>query len=475
MDTPSVGNHTVSICNILGTAVLALSLYAVCPAISHAEEAHFSELPGIWQMHGYGRVFDISAERLVSYDTTDVSCVQRKETSLRGAQTQYDRITQSTDRFTAFEAGGITRYTFERLAALPDRCRYASSQPLTDPALNFWVLWHAFRENYAFFDLRRVNWDDMYARFRPKITAATTQDGLFETFSQIVSALNDGHVVLRADGRSFRSGVPGALYASWVAENSVSDGQTAENQFRKTVSTFVVDDVLRRKAQHGANGILTWGWAAPGVGYVNVAAMYMGSGKGEEAPLPIQIALIDEAMTRVIAELGRAKALIVDARFSTGGYDAVALRIIGYLTHERRLAFTKKAIEGGGYTDTQEVYFEPQGKRQFTGAVYYLQSDYTISAAEIFSLAMMALPNVTRIGTPTYGVLSDSLEKKLPNGWSVGLSNEVYVAVDGNLYEGRGIPPNIEVKAQTRSFHERMRLDIDTALALIGNTNTKSR
>jgi C-terminal processing protease CtpA/Prc len=99
-----------------------------------------------------------------------------------------------------------------------------------------------------------------------------------------------------------------------------------------------------------------------------------------------------------------------------------------------------------------------------------------VSAAEIFSLAMMALPNVTRVGTPTYGILSDSLEKQLPNGWSLGLSNEVYVAADGNLYEGRGIPPNIEVKAQTGgSFHERMRLDIDTALALIGKANIKSR
>lgn len=458
-------------------AVLALSLFAVCPTVANAEEARLADLPGIWQMHGYGRIFDISAERLVTYDTTDVSCVRQKETRLLEAQAQYDRITRSTDRFSAFESGGITRYTFERLAALPDRCRDASGEPLTDPVLNFWVLWHAFRENYAFFDLRRVNWDDMYARFRPKITAATTKDGLFETFSQILAALNDGHVILLGDGRSFRSGQRGELYESWAAENPVSDEQTAADRYRKTVNTFIVDDVLLRKAQHGANGILTWGWAAPGVGYVNVAAMYMRSAKdGVEPPLPTQIALIDEAMTRVIAELGRAKALIIDARFSTGGYDAVALRIIGYLTHERRLAFTKKAIEGGGYTDTQEVYFEPQGKRQFTGPIYYLQSDYTVSAAEIFSLAMMALPNVTRVGTPTFGVLSDALEKKLPNGWSLGLSNEIYVAVDGNLYEGRGIPPNVEVTPPAAgSFHERMRLDIDTALGLMGKANTKKR
>jgi carboxyl-terminal processing protease len=85
---------------------------------------------------------------------------------------------------------------------------------------------------------------------------------------------------------------------------------------------------------------------------------------------------------------------------------------------------------------------------------------------------MMALPNATRIGTPTYGVLSDALEKTLPNGWSVGVSNEVYAAVDGNLYEGRGIPPNIEVRTQTaRDFHERMRLDINTALARIGKAD----
>ena len=70
------------------------------------------------------------------------------------------------------------------------------------------------------------------------------------------------------------------------------------------------------------------------------------------------------------------------------------------------------------------------------------------------------------VGNHTVAIWSDALS---PNGerrlrWSIGLSNEVYVAVDGNLYEGRGIPPNIEVTAQTAgSFHERMRLDIQDA------------
>jgi hypothetical protein len=39
--------------------------------MANAADARFADLPGIWQMHGYGRVFDISAERLVSYDITE--------------------------------------------------------------------------------------------------------------------------------------------------------------------------------------------------------------------------------------------------------------------------------------------------------------------------------------------------------------------------------------------------------------------
>jgi C-terminal processing protease CtpA/Prc len=258
--------------------------------------------------------------------------------------------------------------------------------------------------------------------------------------------LNDGHVSLEGDSRSFSSGMSHEPYDA------------------AAIDTFIVHDVLKDKARHGANGNLTWGWVSPGVGYVNVASMYLGT-----MPLPTQIDQVDQAMTQVIADLGRAKALIVDARFNTGGYDAIALRIIGYLTRERRLAFTKKAVAGSGYTDPQEVYFEPQGKRQFTGPVYYLQSNDTVSAGEIFSLAMMARPNVVRVGTPTYGIFSDALAKKLPNGWVVGVSNEIYTAVDGKVYEGRGVPPNIPVTVPNgASFPDRMRLDINTALAQIG-------
>ena len=44
----------------------------------------------------------------------------------------------------------------------------------------------------------------------------------------------------------------------------------------------------------------------------------------------------------------------------------------------------------------------------------------------------------------TLGPLSD-LERHLPNGWSFTLSNEVYRAADGSVFEGSGMKPAIEV------------------------------
>jgi C-terminal processing protease CtpA/Prc len=39
---------------------------------------------------------------------------------------------------------------------------------------------------------------------------------------------------------------------------------------------------------------------------------------------------------------------------------------------------------------------------------------------------------------------SDELERRLPNGWKFGLSNETYFTRDGRTFEGTGVPPDIE-------------------------------
>ena len=67
---------------------------------------------------------------------------------------------------------------------------------------------------------------------------------------------------------------------------------------------------------------------------------------------------------------------------------------------------------------------------------------------------MNALPQVTTIGETTQGGLSDLLFVFLPNGWLVTLSNEQYTSHDRIVYEGVGIPPEIELLMSPDSLAE---------------------
>ena len=65
---------------------------------------------------------------------------------------------------------------------------------------------------------------------------------------------------------------------------------------------------------------------------------------------------------------------------------------------------------------------------------------------------MSQLPNVTIVGENSNGSFSDILTKKLPNGWSVNLSNERYYSADMVNYEGVGVPVDVEAKNTLADF-----------------------
>ncbi len=68
----------------------------------------------------------------------------------------------------------------------------------------------------------------------------------------------------------------------------------------------------------------------------------------------------------------------------------------------------------------------------------------------------------------TRGALSDILSKTLPNGWSLGLSNEIYHDSQGICYEAIGIPPDtkrtILDPAKTDAGHASAILEIATSI-----------
>ena len=76
--------------------------------------------------------------------------------------------------------------------------------PLSQPEALFEELWGTFSERYAFFELRGVDWNAQRKKFRPMVTADTTDDELFDIFCKMLKPLNDGHVNLKARGSKRR-------------------------------------------------------------------------------------------------------------------------------------------------------------------------------------------------------------------------------------------------------------------------------
>jgi hypothetical protein len=63
-----------------------------------------------------------------------------------------------------------------------------------------------FRDHYAFFELRKVDWEAQVKKYQPKVTSATTDAELFQVLCDMIDPLDDGHTSLSGNGKRFNSG-----------------------------------------------------------------------------------------------------------------------------------------------------------------------------------------------------------------------------------------------------------------------------
>ncbi len=449
-----------------GKIFLLFLLLSIWDAEALMAQEEALSLEGIWRLRGYGRILAISQNGYVNYDTTTISCEPIWQGTLDNLRQVFDRFENNgKGQLSLYSRGGIRRYIFDKLAVLPELCKNGSGTEAKDPVHNFEVFWRAFKENYAFFELHRVDWDHIYDTYRPRITAKTNDDELLVILSEIIKSLDDPHVSLTAGDKWVSSVEPDAM-AKFVSKEFRSV-PPMERYFKvlEKLRSVMTNEFMNGNARAAANNMIVWGKIKPNIGYLNV--FVMGGYAGLEASRTENVAALRETMDRVMEEFREVEAVVVDARFNTGGYDELSMMIANRFADRRRLAFTQKAVDGSGFTEKQEFYVQPEGQFQFTGPTYLLTSERTISAAEIFALCMMAYPHVTRIGDTTAGAFSVTLTKRMPNGWTVDLSNEIYEAANGIVYEGKGIPPQFKVPVfDPDNFYPGLKLAIDKAISL---------
>jgi carboxyl-terminal processing protease len=348
------------------------------------------------------------------------------------------------------------KYSFRNTSIPASTTNMAFMLPkLSDPETNFETLWNTFQNRYPFFTLRNVDWNKQYETYRPRVTKLTTADELFDIFCEMLEPLDDGHVELKGKtlpGRKKRYFNPEPT-PRFRQEFSKQDIRRLFETTQKTLSSRGFGQL-----QKTAAWMLHY-CRSSSVGYIRILEL-----EG------VKKRKLKKALDSISADFSSLKGLIVDIRDNPGGDDSTVIAIVNRFCDQKQIAFHRKTKIGPGdndFTPTKSWHIKPQGPVQFTGPIVLLSCDSVFSGGEVFALAMKQLPNVTIIGDDTNGIFSYQLEKKLPNGWRLRLSYQVYFSADMVCYEGRGVPVDIKILNDRSDIDNGVDPLIDHALEVI--------
>ncbi|SDG75502.1 Tricorn protease C1 domain-containing protein [Pedobacter terrae] len=403
-------------------------------------------LKGVWKMRGYGKIIAIDDALVSSYDTTAISCTLNSRLK-RDSILQMGTI-KRVDQNLLTITEGIKTYTLDKIGKLPNSFEHNLLKS-EDSNYNFDVFWNMMDENYPFFKERKIDWLSIKENYGGKRIKNKNQ--LRHILKNIIKQLNDGHTTLIIPKKN------------GLVPHYRTSKKTAVLE-DKILERYVKNPIRYGESIKG-NGLLNYGITENNVGYIQINNMlffsdkyknpgglsgydylfdYLNASAGNPNHFEDEKRGISRLMEEIVRKLQGTDAVIIDLRFNSGGYDLVSLEILRHLITEETKIYSKKAKILTGYTEPQLFSILPVDTT-YSKPVFLLISHQTASAPEVLALGSVAVKNITRIGSDTEGIFSDILEKKMPNGWTINLSNEVYQDINGTCYESIGIPPNKKI------------------------------
>ncbi|RJE76139.1 hypothetical protein BGP78_14105 [Pseudoalteromonas sp. MSK9-3] len=414
---------------------------------------------GVWQKTAYGEILDISKETILRYEYNQHSCIKTHTLQRNnGLPPEISALSRtSNNMLNVTYQGELSSNPFTKTSTLPTSCKSPiNTTGQVSATQTFDHFWHTFNDYYAFFELREVDWQAQYDQFKPLITDAMDDEALFTIMSTMVEPLQDGHVFLSAEQYEFSGAKPSPLLDAiqGLARASLRTGQELDESdvissliasHQSITSTYITPASLRALPETKDTKTFIWGKTTDNIGILTINNMADFDAL-EDASNADQLQALQSQLDMIIQDLAETDALIVDIRINTGGSDNLALAIAGRFATQDILAFNKQAINESGLGTPVRALIK-QHSAPYNKPVYLLTSQITTSAAEIFTMAMRQFSHVTQVGEETSGEFSDVLSFTLPNGWEMGLSNEVYRNAQGENFERVGISPHINVSA----------------------------
>lgn len=404
---------------------------------------------GVWRSRGYGRLLRIGESGVEQFEIGDACYLPPRG---NGGRTEMDSIGYRFYRMLPGEQSAImqllqgdTNVFFDRLPELPEAC---TENAPTDPEFVAETFLDDFERHYAFFERRPPDHERRAQRVREAMRPEMTEAELWDALASYLEGLSDSHTKLIGEVDGERRRVQDGLGDTLPRVRAAGGGET--DWLMGLIGQTMAG--LGDSARHTGRDRIVWGVIDGNVGYLQIFQMGGFTDRedfGSDAWAEAELAEFDRIMDQAFTVFAGLDAVILDLSNNRGGWDRIAKALPARFTDEAYVGFTTQA-HGSGIAQFPHM-IEPADGPRFTGPVYALTSDVTVSGGELAMLALRQNPNVTQAGQTTRGAFSTPLAKRLPNGWLVELSNEVFGGPDGTVYEERGLDPQIKLEPYPES------------------------
>lgn len=177
-----------------------------------------------------------------------------------------------------------------------------------------------------------------------------------------------------------------------------------------------------------------------------------------------------EEVPDILREMQDCRALVVDLRANGGGDELLAQPIAAWFvsgerTYSKSLLRDPKAPDGFAGPFERKIRGNDAADR-FDGPVAVLIGPGVMSSAESFALMMKQGEQVVLVGAATRGSSGNPKPHKLANGVQVFVPSWKDLLPTGDLLEGKGVKPDVEVSAKARQFEAGDPV-LERALALL--------
>ncbi len=413
------------------------------------------EIHGCWQQLDDGRLLEISKDsadffhhsQLVTYKATPASGLPLAESyssyELKNAGATL--LLWRDDYGDKFD--GFYHEEFRRIDHLPESVvlEPETDARFSDPKFVFDLVCEQFDVHFPHFERRQFDWESRKRKFRQQLTDEMSLAQLDELLCQMLKGLGDSHTRIYSEGRDrpFKSGeakIVGYFDSAFAQQTEFAERGDFVRAWAKQMKSSAEALAEDRSLKTAANGRFRWGVFQGNVGYIELETITGFHPSGLKRPEEIEF--LGSELDRMLFELKDCRAIIFDLSFNGGGYDPASWVIASRFADRRRHVLSFNAAQRN--TPSRKCFVGPAGEIQFTKPVYVLTTNGTVSSGEILVMMLKAFPHVTHVGETTRGCLSSFLNKWMPNGLHITLSNETYAAPDGSVYEGVGISPEIE-------------------------------